>query len=149
MSLRGWRSRCRPHSGQWQGLCAHVGRGPGRSVLAVLTTEAATTACPPCTHTPRHPTARWNRSPRSSAPLTSVRCSSASSSSRDVLPRDCWCDGDPGHPHQCPKVPAGPHCIGLHKVRTAQAGPALIATIPLTGAISHLSSLISAHLVFH
>lgn len=86
--------------------------------------------------------------PHSSAPLPSVRCSSASSSSRDVLPRDCWHDGDPGHPRQCPKVPAGPHCIGLHKVRAAQTGPTLIATTPLS--ISHLlSSLISAHLVFH
>ena len=101
------------------------------------------------THAPA-PHGPTESEPHSSAPLPAVRFSSASSSSRDVLPRDCWCDGGPGHPHPCPKVPAGPHCTGLHTVRTAQTGPTLIATTPLTGAISHLlSTLISAHLVFH
>ena len=40
--------------------------------------------------------------------------------------------------------------VVLHKVRAAQTGPTLIPSIPLTGAVSHLSSaLISTHLAFH
>ena len=148
MSSQGWRSRA---TSPPPPLLHTGGLGSRGSVFAV-----------PHNRSSQHPTAVLHTHP--SSPLHHViRAPIPSPSGR--LPK-CGCGTLfllPGR--TCPRAvgvtvtrastpmsqsPCRTVLVILHKVRDAQTGPTLIPSIPLTGAVSHLSSaLISTHLVFH
>ena len=149
MSSQGWRS--------WAAsppLLHTGGLGSRGSVFAGLCSPSQqkqpASRCPPA-HTPEHPATRWSQSPdsqpHSSRPAMWLWCPLPPP--RMCLPQGCWCDSDQGVHTSVPNL-CRTTLVVLHKVRAAQTGPTLIPSIPLTGAVSRLSSaLISTHLAFH
>ena len=148
MSSQGWRSRAAsppPTSSahRWTGV-------QGVSLCSPSQQKQPASRCRPA-HTPHHPTAPWNQSPDSQPfrPPPQMWLRHPLPPPRTYLPQSCWCDSDQGIHTSVPKSLQN-RAVTLHKIRDAQTGPTLIPSIPLTGAVSHLSSaLISTHLVFH